>query len=991
MVDIISKRESPSPVEDFEWRQESKGVQRYRFGCGWFGRLIHCLGSGSFETTIEQNKKRWINKGSLARYICDAYCKGETPEKKKKVQEAINAVLKESPASLNDVIRSVLQKLVSKEIMSVLNLKGKTVKDVDTKDDYERVSSIFQAVRGGEQSGPGLRTDIVDKIYCATITGANTFLTQTLKDLQKIEKLPNGLRRLVIHNSDPPFNTYVAFVAELNKRAGTNLPATLSNREAVVKAARKFAELTHQYAKGVQECEARLAEAKTLLDFLGSTNQEVMDFAEFVKGAKAAEGKVLEDSVLQDITQRCDKFDEVLKQLRAESQKRKDSLQQEAEKLYGELQQLEIDQAAIDILRQKVSQADTVEKLKEVGDLLRDISEKRGRLAAMQSQLDSIASANIRDQVRLDYNKGRDVVRQLTTALGNALQHLDDYQRTTCIFDGPPLEGKWASALDNLQKAVYLVGAKSVLVELQSVPFEVRSLQAILGEQQGGSSERYDRFIAQLGSLLAISGLSKSPSPSQIRELLDDRLRVSGLGGKTYQERLSSWSEWLRKSTQALQPSAQGQLQIFSQAAEGFEEKRQRLLVGITTLVPTSKLQDDVRNFEENRKKLEALSQQYQTAQTRFQSIQKQYLKVLGTAGDSLVQDVGRQEAIIARLPYSDTTTTLEGAIQKYQRLIDALEAAGTKMREDQDKSVQQQLTGLEDSVDRLSNGQEDNIWAQISALLTRIAVLEQVHKAEKGKLQSLKDRLLLYQKQYTKYEQQVQALEQEGAALLQSSEVEQITAKLDTINAFSVRMSDPQISPFEKGVLKSFSQRVKGMQEQLETARQQLTESTQKVEALERSLEALKTSAKDLLGSRDLLAVEDYASVEEARGQYRKLGGEPAKDPTQGLEACVDLFRTLEEFHESRRRRGGSFKGLSMQQGLLKVVPTGWFTWPPTQGIAALLNRVRDQFSPILKELSAETQQRFRETIMTLRTVYTWDPEIRDAADQFLNVLASK
>jgi hypothetical protein len=250
-----------------------------------------------------------FNTGSLARYICEKYVSGNNPlQHKSQVKTAITRVLanRQPPDSLNDLIDAVLKSLAGKEVSEVLDL-GTNPKQVETKDQYKKISTLFITIQQKKplESKAGTPTisisqklnaqKSIDLIRERTIGAAETLLSVTIFPKLREIKLPEPLAKIA--KKPPSFETYVEFVTALRQLSDNPIPDTLQDWEVVLREATILGKLNFTIFPGLRDIELHnpleqiiekppsLATYKefvtTLRNLIEKTEQDILDSKEY--------------------------------------------------------------------------------------------------------------------------------------------------------------------------------------------------------------------------------------------------------------------------------------------------------------------------------------------------------------------------------------------------------------------------------------------------------------------------------------------------------------------------------------------------------------------------------------------------------------------------------------------------------------------------------------------------------------------------------------
>ena len=275
-----------TPAERPETKEHVKGVLGYTWkitkGFASLFNLSFAIKDGQFNT------------GSLARYICEKYVSGQNPlQYKSLVRKAITHVLaKQRPDSLNDLIDAVLKLLAGKEVSAVLAL-GTNPKQVETKSQYNEISTLFDKILRAEKSkvheiSQKLNAEpSIELIREKTLGAADKLLNDTIFPQLKKLKLPESMEKIL--KKQPSFETYVEFVKTLRQLTGKTeheIPDTLQNWQEVIKEATLLGELHSTIFPGLREIE--------LLDPLARITKKLPSLAtykEFVKTLRQLTGK----------------------------------------------------------------------------------------------------------------------------------------------------------------------------------------------------------------------------------------------------------------------------------------------------------------------------------------------------------------------------------------------------------------------------------------------------------------------------------------------------------------------------------------------------------------------------------------------------------------------------------------------------------------------------------------------------------------------------
>ena len=194
----------PARLPEFSNNSETPGVVQYNT---WFGRVLSWINI-SFAIVNGPNKC-WINKESLARYICKKYVVGENQLRfkdivKKNIAEIMST---SSSVDLNTLVKNVVESMASPEIQEVLSAKREAENSqyhVVGIEDYKKLKKAldFLSVNSHQDEPlhrkngkvPLMLEKIIGNVMRQKIEEVNTRLEQNFNSLRGLQNLPIKLQ-----------------------------------------------------------------------------------------------------------------------------------------------------------------------------------------------------------------------------------------------------------------------------------------------------------------------------------------------------------------------------------------------------------------------------------------------------------------------------------------------------------------------------------------------------------------------------------------------------------------------------------------------------------------------------------------------------------------------------------------------------------------------------------------------------------------------------
>lgn len=984
MVDIVSERVIPQGVADFESTAVQAGVQRYRNGWGWWGRLIHSLGSGSFKTSVGDGKERWVNKGSLARYISDTYIIGNVPQKKQIVLKAINECLSghDKPTTLDETVQKVLNRLAGDHIRNVLELRDKGVTAVDTKKQHTEVSSLFRTVRpqapstsasvslsDGQSPQVKLKDQVITELEQNTLGQAKTILEELFVKLRKLSFLPSE----VVPAEGASFEQYEAFVSKLNEACTTTLEPKLSMKEQVLAGATAWNTQCQQkeQARKAQEEEARKA-------------------AEREEQARKAQ----EDAAL-----------EAARRAEAAIKEKLETLTAKTNEVCGALQRLGVTEDAVKALKGRLAGVTTEpsdEKIEAFAAHVEEIEQHRAMLAEMQATIDKLApKGEVRQAVQQQYDPAQGDITTLVTQFSNWLKAPPDQGRQPPPSLSDAENKQWQDHLAALKRAVQLLEPLKLVQILKDKGFDVTGLEQMVrsATRVGDVQSQYKAFVKQLRDTFQLSIQEGQPFLEQVKSQLGDRYTLFLGRQPTLENLIGALKEWKENTLKKL-PAETSYGEVFTtfpQLKAGFETKKEAIEKAIKVMLPEQKIKSDVESFLEDWKRLQELAGQLKGLRDRFSTIQKQYQGQYEGARWSL-QAKTATEALgrVEKLVYRDGLQEVTQAVKAYKKAIDALEGqcrqvqqqaeAVQKQEEGQRKKTQQSAVDLiQTSLNALKEGTKES--ADIERELALIEMFRSVYKNNlidfEKQLISMQAELQQLQKEREKLTKQVDELVQIASAAQDLTAIEAVLAGIDQVEG------QAKAGTFQANVLNEVSPRLAEARGKLEATKAAIAQAQRAKEEGAQATQTLGGEVRNLLETWDLSSNIDFRSLQPLRQKVEAAGISRDADPSQGLEECVELFRTLEEYRQKRaKRRWLDNWSVTIRDGNLVTANTT--LTPSAEGVADKIRSVHENSSlfMVLKSLPEDEKQKIKTALEALKEAYRRYPDIVGAVDDFVKAL---
>jgi hypothetical protein len=977
-----------NPVGDFQSSEKPiKGVVEHTWWIGktftlWRGLSFEIDHKGVGEATA---RKYCINKGSLARYICDMYAPTEDSHQYKKYKEIVRSIItecykdKEHPKTLAEFVGFVLKRLATKELKDVLDLHERMP---DTREEYRKISDVFDAVQhpsveapptegvlstqhkisqAGEQElrALKLKDEAIKRVREATIGQADRKLGQVFDELSKIRNLPRPLKEIL--GKGASFQNYEDFVEQL--KALTHKPdlsSALSANESIIASAKEL--VTHiaiqqAHAALLDQCELAIREfreqqlqAQALQ--IDTTGQEglIEGLSREVTSSSSKKGSASQEDV-DGLTRIKDQITEAKETVSKRiSDKRLGEVRTSTSKLCNDLSRAKVPTKALEERLAKLEEkgrTPSSQEIEQYAGALRDLSAKLHKLEEMEQKL--AKATDKKEEDPNDFSSAQEAVERLRSALQGVVQHPSDRDEQD-RFDGAFKACQ--AAITTLKRAIELLEVPRIIEQLKTCGIEISGLEKSI-EGKLNTEERYRVVVKRLqdrGISLSEDG---DPLLKQVEAYLLGNLQMSlgvvskaGRKGASLDECLTTWTAWQREKRDLLLKMD------FSEVCSEFPGQKAGMIAAQRQLQDRLKLPFPEHTYIEATerllsyaKSLKELSAKRKLQSEKLLALQKQTQEKQDPRCTELFSTIKRGFDAIGDLSYDEKADPqlldLQGKVKKISDDIGELELAIASPT------------------------------AKPKPAATSVApVVSKPIQKEAEIQQRYLDRCVAFESSVDEIMQRAGLYEGSTEFMPQNRDkfVAEIKKMYQTIQQFKADAKSAE----EKEALTHVSERLATLERRLDEAQKEI---------------ALNKEAENVLGSWARGEKPSFEALDRARKTVEGIEEREIVDLSDELENCIEMFTVLKKFRDDSRGFLGRWIGVWKDKETGQLATGRSILMPSSEGITELLEKIRP-LMPLLLRISPDDRSEMIKSLRALQEYYVGYTDIEEITAEYIDAL---